>query len=288
MKHPLSLLWLGLCLLLSLSVISPVAASPTKVKFFKGSLKKVQETAVSEGKLYFVTFVAAWCNPCQKMEETTFNDPALAYYVDQNYLAARVDVDDFDGVAYKNQYNIKVLPTILIFNAAGKVIGRFEDAPDASKLLSILKNYNVPANRPKATAPTLPSINPETDAISRPPLKPDAKNSADSDKPTTSPATSTTMQGAGLFRFDVKPQQSVGYSVQTGVFADYENVLREVSRLGALFKEPVLVHILKLNDKTVYRVLVGTYATSTQADSFAQTLKGKGFETTIKNLSELR
>ncbi len=104
------------------------------VNFYTGSLKKVQEKAAKEGKLYFIDFVAAWCMPCRQMDETTFKDPALAAYLEGSYIASKIDVDDFDGLIYKNQYNIKVLPTILVFNASGKLLGRYEEALTAPKM----------------------------------------------------------------------------------------------------------------------------------------------------------
>ena len=42
------------------------------------------------------------------MDETTFNDPQIADFIDENYIAIKIDVDHFDGLVWKEQYNIKI------------------------------------------------------------------------------------------------------------------------------------------------------------------------------------
>lgn len=264
-----------------------MADDPAGVKFFTGSLKKVEEKAAREGKLYFVEFVAAWCMPCREMDETTFKDPALANYIEGSYVASKIDVDDFDGVVYKNQYNIKVLPTFLVFNSSGKLLGRYEEAMSAAKMLPLLKNYDNAANRKKSGTETTTPTTPSAGGISRPPLKPEVPGASPA-TPSAKPAATAQPGGKGLFRFDVSKQASQGYSVQIGVYGDYENVLRESARFKELFKEVILVHIDKLNDKTVYRLLIGNFDSQKEADSLALKIKEKGLSGYVKDLAGLK
>jgi len=251
-----------------------------KVTFLKGSLKTVKEKAANEGKLYFVNFTASWCMPCKLMDETTYTDPSLAYYISQNYVAAKVDIDDFDGIAYKQQYNVKIVPTILVFSSKGKLLGRYEESLGASKMLSVLKSYDKAKYRSK-TATTSKPVSINTGSISRPPLKPDKPASSTSG---TSAAPSVVKKGSGLFRFDVKRQASKGYSVQIGVFAEYGNVLQEAEKLGKIFNEPILVHIDQLQTRTVYRVMVGEFSSKSHAERFIKKVRDKGFEGFVKDL----
>jgi len=255
------------------------------VNFYTGSLKKVQEKAAKEGKLYFIDFVAAWCMPCRQMDETTFKDPALAAYLEGSYIASKIDVDDFDGLMYKNQYNIKVLPTILVFNASGKLLGRYEEALTAPKMLGILKNYDTPANRQKAVPETPAS---GTGSISRPPLKPEVPAAQSGATATPKPAAPAQPSGSGLFRFDVSKQPSQGFSVQIGVYGDYENVLRESARFKDVFKETVLVHIDRLNDKTVYRLMIGEFKSQKEAETFLPKIKELALDGFVKDLAMLK
>jgi len=114
----------------------------TKVKFINGDLELIKEKAKIQNRPFFVDFTASWCMPCRWMDETTFNDQKLADYIDQEYLAAKVDIDDFDGYNYKMQYNIELLPSILIFSPEGKVLARYNETMAPSTMLSILKKYD--------------------------------------------------------------------------------------------------------------------------------------------------
>ena len=281
MKHT-SKLRLLLCLPLTLLLFTKAESA---IDFRKGNLEKVKEIAGQEGKLYFVNFTASWCSPCKFMDDYTYTDPGLSYYVRQNYLATKVDIDAFDGVGYKQQYNIRSVPSILIFNSQGRLVGRYEESMSASKMINVLKQYDSPGNRIKTKA-----------KYSRPPLKP-TKAAPKKTKPTkrinTSPSkpkpkAKPIPQGKGLYRFEVTKQASSGYSVQIGVYGDYENVLRETAKFKNLFAEPIIVHIDKIRGKTVYRVMVGEFGSENQASRFTGIVQSKGLEGFVKDLSGLK
>lgn len=120
---------------------------PNEIYFFSGDLKEIQNRAATEGKLYILYFMAEWCMPCQYMEEYTFTDRQLSSYVNTYYLPYKVNIDDIDGFSYKQQYEIKVLPSFLIFNSKGELLDRFEESLSPSKMLLILQNFNKPKNR---------------------------------------------------------------------------------------------------------------------------------------------
>lgn len=267
-----------------IACLSTTFQAKADINFSTGSLDKVKKDAAAEGKLYFVDFTAAWCAPCRIMDEYTFTDPSLGYYVRKNYLAAKVDIDNFDGVGYKQQYNITSLPSVLVFNSSGRLVGRYEESLSASKMLEILKKHDIPSNRKKVASAPKAKPKPAPN-YSRPSSKPTA-----TPKPKAKPAAPAkpAPTGNGLYRFDVRDQESKGFSVQIGVYADYENVLREVSKFKRLFSEPILVHIDKLTNKTVYRVMVGEFGSMGQAERFTGQVKQKGLDGFARNLEGLK
>jgi thiol-disulfide isomerase/thioredoxin len=286
-----------------LLLLSPIFMSftpvTTKVDFFTGNMNLVKDRAATEGKLYFVDFTASWCMPCRWMDETTFMDPALAQYISENYIAVKVDIDDFDGYALKQVHNIKLLPSILIFDSKGKVVDRYEESLTATRFLDILKKHNTATNRIKTKSNTTSTTTTTTTTpanpggpIYRPPLanttpKPTTPTPPKPTPPaTTKPApTKPSPTGDGLYRFKVSRQPSQGFSVQIGAFADYGNVLLEAARLEKLFEQPIIVHIATLQDKTVYKVLIGEFQSREEADKFKAQVKAKGIEAIIKDLS---
>jgi len=283
MKHT-SILRLLVCLPLTLLLFTKAESA---VDFRKGNLEKIKEIAGQEGKLYFVNFTASWCSPCKVMDDYTYTDPGLSYYVRQNYLATKVDIDAFEGVGYKQQYNIRSLPSILIFNSKGRLVGRYEESMSATKMINVLKQYDRPENRVKSKP-----------KYSRPPLTPTkttprkttttkikrVNTSPSKPKPKAKPIP----RGKGLYRFEVTKQASSGYSVQIGVYGDYENVLRETAKFKDLFAEPIIVHIDKMKTKTVYRVMVGEFNNQRDASRFTGRVQAKGLEGFVKDLSTLK
>ncbi len=274
-------------------------ANPDAVEFYRGSLARAQDKAAAEGKLYLVDFVANWCTPCQWMDKHTFSDPRIAQYLNRHYVPVKVDIDDFDGYAYKQQYNVRVLPTILIFNAQGKVVGRYQESMAPSKLIQVLAEHNTAANRSASTVPTAPVITrPQPPTLQvRPSASPSSYHSdtapslpsspASPVRPAAAPAPASSTAANSLYRFSAQPQAAEGYSVQVGVYGTYGNVLREVAKLEGQFAEPVVVHIADLSGQTVYKILVGVAPNRATAESLRDRLQSAGFQGFIKDLAQM-
>ncbi len=93
--------------------------------------------------------------------------------------------------------------------------------------------------------------------------------------------------GQGLFLFSVKRQASKGFGVQTGVFADYGNVLINAEKLQSQFGQNIVVNINELNGKTVYKVIVGAFDNRAEAANLLTKMKAGGVGGFVKDLSEL-
>ena len=52
------------------------------------------------------------------MDETTFKDENVARVLNENFIALKVDIDNVSGYDLKNAYDVKYLPTMLIFNSS--------------------------------------------------------------------------------------------------------------------------------------------------------------------------
>jgi len=117
-------------------------ATPINIQFIENDLEAAMQKAQAENKLIMVDFWASWCTPCKWMDEHTFSNPELSKYLNNSYVSVRIDVDNFDGITYKNQYEIRFLPTLIIMNPDGIVLKKYEETMAPSKLLRILNDYD--------------------------------------------------------------------------------------------------------------------------------------------------
>jgi len=111
-------------------------------KNLMATLQNLQKESYTHGKMYFLVFGAKWCTPCKMMEETAFKDEYVKDYIKAHYLKMKVDIDTSNGKNLKSKYQVKSIPTILIFNEDGSEVARFEEGLPGSRLLRILEQYN--------------------------------------------------------------------------------------------------------------------------------------------------
>ena len=84
------------------------------------ALQKAQKSAKSQ----IIIFSAKWCLPCAEMKENTVSDQDLIKYMNENAVNSLVDIDSETGFLLKLQYNITMLPTIILLSSlVGAVVG---------------------------------------------------------------------------------------------------------------------------------------------------------------------
>jgi thioredoxin-related protein/cell division septation protein DedD len=129
-----------------------------KQPFVMNNIPVAQEQAAHENKLLLVQFTARWCTPCQMMEQNTWTNPDLIDFMSENCVAAKVDIENFDGMTYTKDHNVKSVPTLLVFSADGRLLGRYENSISASHLIKYLESFISPDNTTAvATIPDMAS-----------------------------------------------------------------------------------------------------------------------------------
>ncbi|MFM2392814.1 MAG: hypothetical protein RLZZ546_796 [Bacteroidota bacterium] len=208
----------------------------------KGGFEKAKMKAKLEGKMLFLDFYASWCSPCKWMDETTFKDQRVLDILKEKYVAIKVNIDDFEGFELKSKFDIRFLPTILIFSPDGKMTDRYEETMGIQKLLGILDQsylnkdiYVHNVNTSPRQAPTL-----ETPQL-------DPRESYDNNKKQ--------------------------YRLQVGVFTNADKAFKKSEELKQTFIEPVTIIQDDKNGKTIYKVLLGDNRSYTEAKSFKKILK---------------
>ncbi|TDO71257.1 thioredoxin-related protein [Flavobacterium chryseum] len=79
--------------------------------------KVALETAKKEGKPLFVMLYADWCPHCNQMKKEVFSDPVVMDFLKKNYICIWKNIEKEEGIALKNKFNTKALPTFLFLDS---------------------------------------------------------------------------------------------------------------------------------------------------------------------------
>ncbi len=232
-------------LIISLVLIVLGLPLVANTNFFSGNLESAQLKAQMEGKMLFIDFYASWCAPCKWMEQTTFADASVSNLINERFVALKVNIDDFDGYALKEHFEVTVLPTMLIFNEDGKVIERIEETLSPSRMQEILER-------------SLASFSPKLH------------------EPNISPSMALEMAEKEVRKSKFVPStHQTTYKLQLGMFSSYERTLMYYNQISGLIEDPVIImHDYKAG-QVVYRVLIGNFNSTSAAHFYQSDLKQK-------------
>jgi len=79
--------------------------------------KTALETAKKEGKPLFVMLYADWCPHCNLMKKEVFSNASVMDFLKKNYICVWKNIEKEEGIALKNKFNTKSLPTFLFLDS---------------------------------------------------------------------------------------------------------------------------------------------------------------------------
>ena len=279
-------------LAIAISVSTLIATKPsTKVAFAQNEWTSAQSQASQENKLFFVDFDASYCAACRNMEQSTYMDSRLATFMQQNAVALRVDVQDFDGVMWSQKYEVDALPTILIFDAQGQLVQRLVGFQSASNLLKALQD----AQKLAAPIAENPAPAPTPAPAPIPSDKPLNNNSNNNNPNGAAPSlfggpkasSSIASSPLGLFEIAVTRAQRKGYSLQVGAFGNYEAALDQAELMRELYDQKTILCVDKNTENITYKLFVGNFETRDEAAKFQSTLRKNKMDGIIRDLNSI-
>ncbi len=120
---------------LALITVVPVSAVPGGIQW--QPYEKGISLAKEQGKQVFLYFWADWCGYCAKMEKSTFKDPSVVNYLNDNFIAISVDSERDRKVAAN--YGVRGLPTTWLLKPDSSKLSSLPGYVDADRLMTILK-----------------------------------------------------------------------------------------------------------------------------------------------------
>lgn len=133
-------------LMLLLAALSLTASA--QVQFTTQSTDAVHEQAIQQGKLVFIDLYAPWCPPCRAMEKQVFSRGDVGEFMNERFICAKYNVDEPTGEALMKKYQAEGVPTFLIFNLSGDLLGRITGATDADHFMTGIRTI-LARQRPK-------------------------------------------------------------------------------------------------------------------------------------------
>ena len=238
------------------------------------SLQEALSVAAKEHKMVMVHFSASWCMPCQWMEKNTFTDPALRTYLQERFVAVKLDFDDPKGQAEASEYRVSKLPTILIFNAMKQLIGTHQEMMEVERLLQVLQRY-APGSTPAGGGMSAPRA--QTEHLNRPQLVVGNPGDGTGNAGGTKASSSYTGSGTRAATYPTnerKPADGIysptyppkKYGIQVGAFSGIENADFMKAELEARYRLPVVV----IQDSapgraSFFKVVIGAYGSEKEA-----------------------
>jgi len=108
------------------------------------SVEEAQARAERERRPLLIDFTAAWCGACKELDKHTFAAEEVSAEA-ARFVAVKVDAtvdDDPQVVATLERFQVKGLPTVLVFDSSGKEALRYTDFVPPERFLADIKKID--------------------------------------------------------------------------------------------------------------------------------------------------
>lgn len=113
------------------------AAEPKKAAVqWQADLDEAHKISVEQKKPMLLVFGAPWCHYCKKLEQTTLTNADLARFINGNFVAVHIDVDQQERVA--KILEVESLPCTIVLSPEADLLGRFEGFKQPSEVYAEL------------------------------------------------------------------------------------------------------------------------------------------------------
>ena len=176
---------------------------------------------------------------------------------------------------------MKTLPSVIVFNSKGEMVSKYESSMSAGKMLWILEDHNIPANRVKL--PPKPKPEPE--------VEPEPEPEPEVEEPIVEVVretpTKVIIPQEREIEFTTKGRTTptaLKYRIQVGAFLNKSLLENQSKNLKSLFQSKnATVQSVKGND-AYHRLFIGSFVDFDAAMKFKEELNHAGFEAIVRQV----
>jgi thiol-disulfide isomerase/thioredoxin len=120
---------------LGLIILCGTTAMADEGLFRDLSLDQAREAATKEGKrLILIDFYTTWCEPCKRLDETTWKDEGVRDWLIREAVCLKVDAEKNEALAEK--FRVNAYPTLMLLRPDGSEIDHMVGFRDAKTFLA--------------------------------------------------------------------------------------------------------------------------------------------------------
>jgi thioredoxin-related protein len=86
------------------------------------SWNEVIQKAKKMDKPIFVDIYTTWCSPCKHMDRSTFPQPSVGKYYNENFLCVKLNAEKGYGIAFNKKKHIDGYPSFIFFEPTGETV----------------------------------------------------------------------------------------------------------------------------------------------------------------------
>lgn len=136
MNRVKKILWIYGILFLAMAQRLPAQQTP-QIQWYS-DLDAAKRIAASENKPILIHFAASWCRPCQHLEKFVFNHAQIIREINDSFVAVKLDVDTYPGLA--KQFQTDRVPMDVILNPQGQTIQKRSSPDSVDNYLTMLRD----------------------------------------------------------------------------------------------------------------------------------------------------
>lgn len=235
---------------------------------FKETYLNAKSKSQIENKPLLLLFVGDKCRVCEDQKDMISGDDELIKFIENKFESATINIDDFDGRAIRDYYQVSTIPSMVLVTQSGEVKWSHMGNISKSSLMASLNGQPMNGiSQPLASEPKITMENTQMAINTRPEVKtPKTQNYKET------PIVTTT------------PRNVISYQIQYGFFGSDGNANNMVDKLSKAGQSECYLQNEVRDGKTYFRVLSPMYSQMDIANTILSKMKSKGIDGQIKTV----